>query len=80
MALKDLIRDCGMKQGWLAGQLGYSVGGFAVICQGRRNLPIDKLRALAELLHRPVDEVLTAIGTQPETAHAPQAQNRRPAD
>ena len=76
MNLHSLIRDNGLRQSWVADQLGMPVSSFHDVCRGRRSLPAEKLRSLAELMRLPVDLVAQAVeNSRNETANGPQTES-----
>lgn len=61
MLLADLIRQAGMTQAYVAGQLGMNPSWFNRICLGLADLRVSKLAALAEALRMPVEDVARAL-------------------
>jgi predicted transcriptional regulator len=63
MDLRARIRERGLKQSWVADQIGVSRPSLSVYLSGKSPLPIDKLRPLAEALGLAVDVVLDDLLT-----------------
>jgi transcriptional regulator with XRE-family HTH domain len=70
MSIKDLIRERGLKQNWLAERIGLSQGRFNAIVNVKRNLPSDRVSLLAALLGVEPELILTIIATQKGDADA----------
>jgi plasmid maintenance system antidote protein VapI len=51
MTLQFLIRERGLKQWWIASQLGISAPQFTRMLQGKIAIPPDKFGAIARILH-----------------------------
>lgn len=76
MNLAALIRSRGLKMNWVAERIGLSESHFSEICNGRRNMRVGSLGALAEILDVSVEVVFeawkagkkgTSDGTQAES-------------
>lgn len=65
MKLQDMIRARGLKQGWVADQVGVGRSHFSEIVRGIRRLPLKMVRPLAKLLDVSTDDVLDAIECEP---------------
>lgn len=61
MTLQQMIRERGLKQGWIAEQIGVQAPQFTLILQGKRPFPEEKVRPLARLLRVTVIEVQRAL-------------------
>jgi plasmid maintenance system antidote protein VapI len=61
MSLKTMIRDKGLRQGWLAHKMDMDDSTFSLIVSGKKALPEDKVAPLARLLGVPSRAVLDAI-------------------
>jgi predicted XRE-type DNA-binding protein len=57
MNLQEMIRTRGLKQGWIAGQLGLDDSMFSRIVRGETLLPTDKVRPLATMLRVSMAEI-----------------------
>lgn len=64
MSLKTMISDRGLKQGWIASQLGLGESHFSEIVRGIKNMPAAKVLPLAKLLDVPAEVVLHEITPQ----------------
>ena len=60
MTLKDLLRERGLKQTWVAGRLGLDEARFSDMVRGRRGLPVEKIGQLAALLGAEIAVVVEA--------------------
>jgi transcriptional regulator with XRE-family HTH domain len=60
MSIQALIRRRGLKQKWVAEQIGLDPGKLSIIVRGGRLLPIDKLTVLAQTLNVSTDDILKA--------------------
>ena len=52
-----MIRVRGLKQGWIAEQLGLTDPAFSLIVRGKAALPAEKIRPLAGLLRVSIAEI-----------------------
>ena len=52
-----MIRERGLKQAWIAGQIGIREPEFSLMVRGKKPLPEGKLSALAKLLRVKVSEI-----------------------
>lgn len=58
MDIQALIRERGLKQNWIADQLGISAPYFSLILSGRRPLPEVFIKPLAKLLRVRVSDMV----------------------
>ena len=65
MDLRQTIRERGLKQRWIAHQIGLSDSLFSNILSGLAVLPDDKVGELAKLLHLTPAEVLHRLPDAP---------------
>jgi len=65
MKLTDLIRERGMRQGWIAAKLGLTPSHFSDVCNGRKSLKIDYVEPLATILGVPVADIVQAATQKP---------------
>ena len=67
MDLRQTIRARGLKQRWIAQQIGLSEPVLSNILSGLTPMPDDKKRALAKLLHVKLPDVVSGLArkTQP---------------
>jgi transcriptional regulator with XRE-family HTH domain len=73
MRLRELIRERGLKQTWVAENIGISEERLSMILAGKRTLPLEALRPLATVLDVPVETVLLALEQQaPSSTSIPQ--------
>jgi predicted XRE-type DNA-binding protein len=63
MNLQEMIRTRGLKQGWIAGQLGLDDSMFSRIIRGETLLPTDKVRPLATMLRVSMAEIRRTQGS-----------------
>jgi len=60
MTLHEMIRARGLKQRWIAEQLGVGDAHFSEMVRGIKRVPIEKVEPLAKLLQVEVAEVVRA--------------------
>ena len=58
--LKQIIRESGLRQRWIAEQLGLSDSALSDFVRGVRDIPLDKIPPLAALLRITADELVAA--------------------
>lgn len=61
MSLQALIRERGLKQWWIAAQIGVSAPQFTRMLQGKVEIPPDKFGPIARILRVRRAEVETAV-------------------
>jgi predicted XRE-type DNA-binding protein len=61
MDLQGMIRDRGLKQAWIAAQIGLPEPLFSKIVRGMISLPSGKVRPLARILRVPAAELERVI-------------------
>jgi predicted XRE-type DNA-binding protein len=66
MDLQDLIRERGLKQGWIAERLGILEPRFSLMVRGKISIPADKIRPLAALLRIPARELDQMVQGMPQ--------------
>ncbi len=62
MLIQLLIRRRGLKQKWVAKQIGLDPARLSLIARGHSQLPIDKITILAQTLGVSNDEMLKLAG------------------
>jgi predicted XRE-type DNA-binding protein len=60
MNIRQMIRERGLKQAWVASQIGIGEAHFSEIARGIKRLPIEKAQPLADVLQVPVADVVRA--------------------
>jgi transcriptional regulator with XRE-family HTH domain len=70
--LQELIRERGLKQRWLAEQLGVHESEFSRWVLGVRPLSAERAQRIAEILDVPADQILSCA------ADVPSGTNREP--
>jgi len=60
MNLRQIIVDRGLKQKWVAGQIGITESHFSEVVRGIRKLPLEKVEPLAVLLKVSIEDVVRA--------------------
>jgi antitoxin component HigA of HigAB toxin-antitoxin module len=60
--LQEIVRSRGIKQYWLAAQIGVENSRFTRILQGKANLPREKIRPLAMVLGVSMAAIERAVG------------------
>lgn len=61
MDIRQIIREKGLKQSWVAGQVGVSEPRFSLMMTGRRPVPDDLVPRLAATLGLSKRQIVTAI-------------------
>lgn len=61
MSLKTIIRDKGLRQGWIAHQMDMDDSTFSMIVNGKKPLPPDKVAHMARLLGVPMQAIRDAM-------------------
>ena len=61
MSLKQIIRERGLKQNWIASQLGILAPRFSYMARGALPFPDDKIKDLAKVLSVTQAEVRRAL-------------------
>lgn len=61
MRLKQIIRDSGLRQNWVADQVGLHPVRFNMILSDKSALPSEYIAPLAKILRLSGDEILNAI-------------------
>lgn len=56
-----MIRERGLKQGWVAAQIGVSQVALSRILDGKRDLPASAVPRIAEILNVTNQDVLNAL-------------------
>ncbi len=59
--IETMIRERGLKKGWIAEQIGVLPGRFSQMIRGAVPIPDDKVRPLAKALRFSIGEVTIAI-------------------
>jgi plasmid maintenance system antidote protein VapI len=65
MNIRDMLRERGLKQEWVAQQIGIHPVTFSRIINGKAPLPDDKVRPLANTLHCPMQTIRAACAPEP---------------
>lgn len=73
MTIQDMIRDRGLKQGWIAEQIGIGDAHFSEMARGLKRVPLEIVEPLARLLGVEIADVVRAalpksspaVGTEP---------------
>ena len=60
MKLRQIIRERGLKQNWIAEKIGIPESHFSEVVRGKRRMPLEKVVPLAELLQIPIEDVVRA--------------------
>ena len=64
MKLKQIIREQGRTQRWVASELGIHEDALSRMLTEKQAFPVDKVQSLADLLGMPVIEVLQAVSRE----------------
>lgn len=60
VTLKQIVRDSGLRQNWIAEQLEMPNSTVSDFVRGIRDIPLDKIPRFAALLNISVDELVAA--------------------
>jgi len=66
MDIRDMIRERGLKQEWVANQVGIHPVAFSRMLGGKHPIPPEKARALADALRYPLQAIKDAIAHEPK--------------
>jgi plasmid maintenance system antidote protein VapI len=65
MNIRDMIRERGLLQKWVAREIGIEPSAFSLMVNGEKPIPPDKISPLAKALRFPVKAVREAAGVSP---------------
>lgn len=71
MDIRQLIRAKGLKQNWIANQIGIPAPRFSLMMTGQKPVPDDVARKLATTLGLSRRQIETAISELPLTSQEP---------
>ena len=59
--LRDMIKDSGLKQGWIAEQIGVGESHFSEMVRGLKRVPVEKVEPLAKVLGVEIADIVRAV-------------------
>lgn len=67
-----MIRERGLRQNWVADQLGMGQGHFSEIVRGIKPFPSEKIEELAGIIRHPIEDVVRVITSMAQSRRKPE--------